>query len=72
MQFLNQYSKLIVAILGAAGVALETAFPAAHWTQTVTAAVGAFLVYLVPNAAAPVKAAAPAPVAPADPVKPAA
>lgn len=45
----TKYSKLIVAILGAAGIGLETAYPGQQWSQFATAIGSAFLVYLVPN-----------------------
>lgn len=45
----NSYLKFLVASLTAVGVALQTAYPADHWSQAIVAGVGAVLVYLVPN-----------------------
>lgn len=44
-----RYSKAIVAAITAAGIGLQTAYPAGHWQQTAAAAIGAFLVWFVPN-----------------------
>jgi hypothetical protein len=46
---MNRYAKTIVAVLTAAATAVQTQFPGNHWSEFVTAAIGAFLVYLVPN-----------------------
>ena len=50
---LNRYLKTVVAVVGALAVALQTQFPAAHWSTTVTAAVSAILVYITPNTPPP-------------------
>jgi len=47
------YSKLIVAILTTIAVVCETVWPAARWEHAVTVAIGAILVYLVPNLPGP-------------------
>lgn len=49
MQTIFNYSKLIVALLGALGVGLETAYPGDKWTTVITSIITAAVVYLVPN-----------------------
>jgi hypothetical protein len=46
---ISKYSKAIVAALTAVGIGLQTQYPASHWQETVTAAIGTFLVWFVPN-----------------------
>jgi hypothetical protein len=49
----TNYSKFIVALLGAAGTALETQFPGNHWSAGVISGITAVLVWLVPNTPKP-------------------
>lgn len=49
MKNAGQYSKLLVAVAGAALTIVQTAYPAATWAPAVTACLSAVLVYLVPN-----------------------
>lgn len=52
-KFLLAHAKFLVAIVAAVSVFLETMYPYARWEHAVTAGIGAFLVYLVPNAPRP-------------------
>jgi hypothetical protein len=54
----GQYSKFIVAFIGAVTVGLTTFFPAASWEPTVAAVLSALAVYLIPNQAGTAPAAA--------------
>lgn len=48
---MNQYAKAVIAILSAGAIALQTVYPTGKWHDAITAAVGAFLVWYVPNSA---------------------
>jgi hypothetical protein len=46
---IGQYSKFIVAVLGAVGVGITTFGHNAPWTTTALSVIAAVSVYLVPN-----------------------
>lgn len=52
---LNPYLKFIVALLAAVLTSLAAYYGNTAWYPVVTSAVGAVLVYLVPNVAAPAR-----------------
>lgn len=58
----GQYSKFIVAVLGAVAVGLTTFAHGAPWAATLISAISAISVYLVPNATPPVVVAKTEPV----------
>lgn len=49
LAIVGQYSKFIVAMIGAISAGLSTEFPASHWVPVVVTVLSAIAVYLIPN-----------------------
>lgn len=56
----GQYSKTVVALIGAIMVVLSTQFPGVHWTSAVAAILSVVAVHLVPNQPGPPSPSSPA------------
>jgi hypothetical protein len=52
---MDKYLKFIVAVIGAIEIGLQTQWPNARWSESVTAGITALLVYFVPNNPTPPK-----------------